>query len=168
MISDWTETRIMSGAVDVYLGLGSNQGNRRENIDSALSMLDSNEKIHVDKVSDIIETEPWGFAAEQNFLNCVARVQVEKTLTPEEMLDVCKGIERNLGREENIEFGPDGKRVYHSRPIDIDILLFGNERVHSGRLDIPHPLMGERDFVMIPLRQVETEELRVAFPELPL
>lgn len=63
----------MSGAVDVYLGLGSNQGNRRENIDSALSMLDSNEKIHVDKVSDIIETEPWGFAAEQNFLNCVAR-----------------------------------------------------------------------------------------------
>lgn len=158
----------MSGAVDVYLGLGSNQGNRRENIDSALSMLDSNEKIHVDKVSDIIETEPWGFAAEQNFLNCVARVQVEKTLTPEEMLDVCKDIEKDLGREESIEFGPDGKRVYHSRPIDIDILLFGKERVHSGRLDIPHPLMGERDFVMIPLRQVETEELRVAFPELAL
>ena len=154
MISDWTETRIMSGAVDVYLGLGSNQGNRRENIDSALTMLDSNEKIHVDKVSDIIETEPWGFAAEQNFLNCVARVQVEKTLTPEEMLDVCKCIERNLGREESIEFGPDGKRVYHSRPIDIDILLFGNERVHSRRLDIPHPLMGERDFVMIPLKEI--------------
>ena len=87
----------MSGAVDVYLGLGSNQGNRRENIDSALSMLDSNEKIHVDKVSDIIETEPWGFAAEQNFLNCVARVQVEKTLTPEELLDVCKGIANRRG-----------------------------------------------------------------------
>ena len=156
----------MSGAVDVYLGLGSNQGNRRENIDSALSMLDSNEKIHVDKVSDIIETEPWGFAAEQNFLNCVARVQVDKTLTPEEMLDVCKDIEKDLGREENIEFGPDGKRVYHSRPIDIDILIYGQERIDTERLTIPHKQMAERDFVMIPLRQIISEEIKSAFPEL--
>ncbi len=155
-----------SCAVDAYLGLGSNEGDRRQNIESALSMLERLDEIHLDMVSEIIETEPWGFSAEQNFLNCVARVTVGDGVSPYWLLDRCKGIETELGRREYIEFGPDGNRIYHSRPLDIDILLFGNIRIDSGRLVIPHPLMRDRDFVMIPLRQVATEAVISNFPDI--
>ena len=155
-----------SGAVEVYLGLGSNEGDRRRNIESALSMLDRLDGIHLDKVSEIIETEPWGFSAEQNFLNCVARVTAGDGISPYRLLDACKGIETELGRRENIEFGPDGNRIYHSRTIDIDILLFGDLRIGSGRLVIPHPQMKERDFVMIPLHQVATDAVISNFPDI--
>ena len=70
-----------------------------------------------------------------------------------------------MGRDEVIEFDSDGKRLYHSRSIDIDILLYGKQNIDNEILTIPHPLMVERDFVMIPLRQIVSEEEKEAFPE---
>lgn len=155
----------MPECVTVYLGLGSNEGDRECNLRSALSMLDSTPGVHVDMVSDILETEPWGFDAKQNFLNCVARVIVDSCVTPEMLLDLCKSIEGRLGRQEKVEFSRDGKRIYHSRPIDIDILLFGLIRICQDRLTVPHPLMAKRDFVMVPLRQVAGSDVIEAFPD---
>lgn len=151
--------------IDVYLGLGSNEGDREANIRLALSMLDDVDGVSVVKVSDLIETEPWGFNADVKFLNCAAEVFVNEQVTPLSFLKECKRIEKSMGRDEVVEFDTDGKRVYHSRPIDIDILLYGKQYIDNEVLTIPHPLMSERDFVMIPLRQIVSEEEKEAFPE---
>lgn len=151
--------------IDVYLGLGSNEGDRESNIRLALSMLDDVDGVSVVKVSDLIETEPWGFNADVKFLNCVAEIFVNEQVTPLSLLKECKRIEESMGRDEVIEFDDEGKRVYHSRPIDIDILLYGNQNIDNEILTIPHPLMAERDFVMIPLKQIVSDEEKVAFPE---
>ena len=150
---------------DVYLGLGSNEGDREANIRLALSMLDDVDGVSVGKVSDLIETEPWGFNADVKFLNCAAEVFVNEQVTPLSFLKECKRIEKSMGRDEVVEFDTDGKRVYHSRTIDIDILLYGKQNIDDEALTIPHPLMSERDFVMIPLRQIVSEEEKEAFPE---
>ena len=154
--------------MDVYLGLGSNEGDRRRNIDSAISMIAAHDGIRLEKVSDIIETEPWGFSAEQDFLNCVVKLNVDRSIAPLELLDICKSVEKSLGRVENIEYGTDGNRIYHSRQIDVDILLYGDLRVSGERLTLPHPLMAGRDFVMVPLRQVASEDVGKLFPEIKL
>lgn len=151
--------------IDVYLGLGSNEGDREANIRLALSMLDDVDGVSVVKVSDLIETEPWGFNADVKFLNCAAEVFVNEQVTPLSLLKECKRIEESMGRDEVVEFDTDGKRVYHSRPIDIDILLYGKQHIDNEVLTIPHPLMAERDFVMIPLRQIVSMEEKEAFPE---
>ena len=151
--------------IDVYLGLGSNEGDREANIRLALSMLDDVDGVSVVKVSDLIETEPWGFNADVKFLNCAAEVFVNEQVTPLSLLKECKRIEKSMGRDEIVEFDADGKRVYHSRPIDIDILLYGKQHIDNEILTIPHPFMSERDFVMIPLRQIVYEEEKEAFPE---
>ena len=151
--------------IDVYLGLGSNEGDRESNIRLALSMLDDVDGVSVVKVSDLIETEPWGFNADVKFLNCAAEVFVNEQVTPLSLLKECKRIEESMGRDEVIEFDDEGKRIYHSRPIDIDILLYGNQNIDNETLTIPHPLMAERDFVMIPLKQIVSDEEKVAFPE---
>ena len=151
--------------IDVYLGLGSNEGDREANIRLALSMLDDVDGVSVVKVSDLIETEPWGFNADVKFLNCAAEVFVNEQVTPLSLLKESKRIEESMGRDEVVEFDTDGKRVYHSRPIDIDILLYGKQHIDNEVLTIPHPLMSERDFVMIPLRQIVSEEEKKAFPE---
>lgn len=156
----------MPDCVTAYLGLGSNEGDRTANLKSALSMLDSVEGISVERVSDVIETRPWGFDAEMDFLNCAAKINLDTSVTPELLLQVCKDIERRLGRQEQMEFGSDGNRIYHSRTIDIDILLYGTERINRERLTVPHPLMTVRDFVMIPLRQIADEDVTAAFPEI--
>lgn len=151
--------------IDVYLGLGSNEGDREANIRLALSMLDDVDGVSVVKVSDLIETEPWGFNADVKFLNCAAEVIVNEQVAPLSFLKECKRIEKSMGRDEVVEFDTDGKRVYHSRTIDIDILLYGKQHIDNEVLTIPHPLMSERDFVMIPLRQIVSEEEKEAFPE---
>lgn len=151
--------------IDVYLGLGSNEGDRESNIRLALSMLDDVDGVSVVKVSDLIETEPWGFNADVKFLNCVAEVFVNEQVTPLLLLKECKRIEESMGRDEVIEFNDEGKRVYHSRPIDIDILLYSKQHIDNEVLTVPHPLMAERDFVMIPLRQIVSEDEKEAFPE---
>lgn len=146
--------------VDLYLSLGSNQGDRVMNIENALSLLNIELKTSYKAVSSLIETEPWGFDSPEKFLN--AAVHYELMLpagyNPEAeglmILEICKDIERRLGRTGTPEYDKDGNRIYHSRPIDIDILLFGDNKIDCPELTVPHKLMYERDFVMIPLNEI--------------
>ena len=147
--------------VDLYLSLGSNQGDRQHNIENALSLLNIELKTPYKAVSSFIETEPWGFESDDKFLN--AAVHYELSLTkgynPEAeglmILEICKSVEKRLGRTEGPEYDENGNRIYRSRPIDIDILLFGDNRIDCPELTIPHKLMWERDFVMIPLKEIK-------------
>ena len=131
---------------ELYLSLGSNLGDRAEMLRRAIMLI--GERIGaVQRVSSFIETEPWGFESEHPFLN--AAVMVLTTLSPIECLDATQQIERELGRKKKSKNG-----IYHDRPIDIDLLLYGDQTISTPRLTIPHPHMFERDFVMIPLREI--------------
>ena len=137
----------------VYLGLGSNLGDREANISRAIELI--NEKVGlVIRQSSLIETEPWGFESANKFLNGV--ILCETTLTPRRLLKTTQSIERALGRKRKSTdsrlLTPDS---YSDRPIDIDILLYDDLTVDEPDLKIPHPLMEERDFVMIPLKQIK-------------
>lgn len=129
----------------VYLGLGTNIGNRRGNLVKAAALL-------AERVGDILalsgfmETEPWGFDSENLFLN--AAIKMETPLTPDELLSATQAIEREMGREKK----SDG--TYHDRVIDIDILLYDNRVIEHPGLIVPHPLMQERLFVMAPLAEI--------------
>ena len=83
-----------------------------------------------------------------------------------EILDAVKDIERRLGRAGDPEYDASGRRIYHSRPIDIDILFFGTHVIDHPRLQVPHPLIAERDFVLVPLDEIANRRLRRAFPAL--
>ena len=149
--------------VELYLSLGSNQGNRAENIEKALSLLNIELKTPFKAVSSLIETEPWGFESEEWFLNAAVLYELilPKGYNPEAeglmILEICKDIEKRLGRIGEPEYDMEGRRIYRSRPIDIDILLFGDNRIDCPELTVPHKLMYERDFVMIPLREINNK-----------
>lgn len=134
----------------VYLSLGSNLGDRRANLAAAIAELDSRVCPH-SALSSVIETESWGFSG-SNFLNCAALYETD--ISPERLLEICKEIERGMGRRETLEFDGEGHRIYHDRIIDIDILLYGDRVVDTSDLKIPHPLMREREFVMRPLMEI--------------
>ena len=130
----------------IYLGLGTNLGDRQENLTRAIEALSL--ALGTCKAqSSFLETEPWGFESENGFLNCVVAFDTE--LTPTELLDTTERIERELGRTVK----STGSN-YHDRLIDIDILLYGNTVIESERLTIPHPLMHLRDFVLAPLAEI--------------
>ena len=146
--------------VKLYLSLGSNQGDRRRNLEDALSCLNIDLKIPYKAVSSFIETEPWGFESDEKFLNAVALYELD---LPENynaeaeglmILEICKDIERRMGRTGSPEYDEKGERIYRSRPIDIDILLLGDDRIDCEELTVPHKHMYERDFVMIPLKEI--------------
>ena len=129
----------------LFLGLGSNLGDRAENIRKAVLLIQ--ERVgEVVRQSSLIETEPWGFESDHCFLNGV--ILCETTLTPRQVLKATQKIERELGRKSKTTSS------YADRPIDIDILLYDDLTVNEPDLKIPHPLMHERDFVMIPLREI--------------
>ncbi len=146
--------------VDLYLSLGSNMGDREANIETAISLLNIELKTPYKAVSSLLETEPWGFESDQKFLNAAVHyeLRLRKGYNPEAeglmILEVCKAIERRLGRTEGPEYGEGGERIYHNRPIDIDILLFGDHKIDCPELTVPHKLMYERDFVMVPLKEI--------------
>ena len=146
--------------VDLYLSLGSNQGDRRQNMENALSLLNIELKVSYKAVSSFIETEPWGFDSNEKFLNAAVHyvLSFPKGYNPEAealmILAICKDIERRLGREGKPEYDQNGQRIYRSRPIDIDILLFGDNKIDCAELTVPHKLMYDRDFVMIPLKEI--------------
>ena len=146
--------------VDLYLSLGSNMGDRAANIENAVSLLNIELKTPYKAISSLLETEPWGFESEQKFLNAAVhyQLQLKEGYNPEAeglmILEICKDIERRLGREMSVEYNEAGERVYHNRPIDIDILLFGDHKIDCPELTVPHKLMHERDFVMIPLKEI--------------
>ena len=146
--------------VDLYLSLGSNQGDRERNIENAVSLLNIELKTPYKSISSLLETEPWGFESDEKFLNAVAlyELNLPENYNPEAeglmILEICKDIERRLGRTGEPEYDEKGERIYRSRPIDIDILLFGDNRIDCEELTVPHKLMYERDFVMIPLKEI--------------
>ena len=146
--------------VELYLGLGTNQGDRELNIEHAVAMLNVELKTPYKAISSLIETEPWGFDSHQKFLNAVVLYELDlpKGYNPEAeglmILEICKDIERRMGRIGEPQYDERGERIYTDRPIDIDILLFGDERIDCPELTVPHRLMNERDFVMIPLKEV--------------
>lgn len=137
----------------VYLSLGSNLGDKEANIVQAIVKI--NEKIGaVVRQSSLLITEPWGFESDNAFVNCA--VCCKTTLTPRRLLNATQRIEREMGRTRKSLVIKDGTpRVeYHDRIIDIDILLYDDVTIDTPTLKIPHPLMQERDFVMIPLMEI--------------
>lgn len=157
--------------MELYLSLGSDTGDRRKCLEEALNALDEAFGVEGKEVSDVIETEPWGFESDTEFLNLCVRYEVdvprgtsqeEKAM---EILDILHGIEERLGREKHeARYDSQGKRIYSSRTIDIDIVFFGDLVMDTARLTIPHPHAAERDFVMVPLRQIATHRLKGSFP----
>lgn len=135
----------------VYLGLGTNIGNKKENLTRAIEKL-SLALGECKALSSFIETEPWGFNSCNSFLNCVAAF--DTGLSPLELLDTTERIERELGRTAKSSNGN-----YHDRVIDIDILLYGNTIIKSERLTIPHPLMQQRRFVLEPLAEIASDTI---------
>ena len=130
----------------LYLSLGTNLGDRRSNLDTALELI-AQRIGTVQAKSEILETKPWGFESPNSFLNMA--VQVKTDLGPKQALLITQGIEKEMGRtQKSVE------RNYHDRPIDIDILLFDDVVLNTGDLTIPHPLMHERMFVMQPLAEI--------------
>ena len=131
---------------EVYLGLGSNLGDRHALMEKAITLI--GERIgKVVRQSSFIETEPWGFESDNRFLNAVIIVETEHT--PREVLTLTQQIEREMGRTRK-----SGSAGYADRPMDIDILIYDDLKINEPDLKIPHPLMHEREFVMIPLREV--------------
>lgn len=129
----------------VYLGLGTNIGNKRKNMVTAAALL-AERAGDVLSLSSFYETEPWGFDSENTFLNAV--LELETSCSPMELLHLTQQIEQEMGRTQK----SDGS--YHDRIIDIDILLYGNEIIHTEELVVPHPLMQQRLFVMQPLAEI--------------
>jgi len=156
--------------VNVYLGLGSNLGNRELNLLKAMNLMDEAFGTHPERISRIIETPAWGFDG-QPFLNMCVLYRLPRTGTPEEhatgILRQVKEVEKALGR--NLDeplFDAGGNRIYHDRIIDIDILCYGAFTICTENLIIPHPLIAERDFARKPLLEISKPEIREAFPEL--
>ena len=130
----------------VYFSLGSNLGNKRENLNKAIKLMEEQIGVLV-RQSAFLATEPWGFQSDNSFVNAAICMKTE--LDPFEVLERTQKIEREIGRTVKSTNGE-----YHDRIIDIDILLYDNQKINTPRLTIPHPLMEQRDFVMIPLREI--------------
>ena len=141
----------------VYLGLGSNLGQKEENIRRAIALIGEQIGI-VERQSALYHSEPWGFESDNRFVNAV--VCVSTTLSPHRLLRATQRIERQLGKtaqhatERQSSLFTLHSSLYKDRPIDIDILLYDDLHIDTPTLKIPHPLMQERDFVMVPLREV--------------
>lgn len=131
----------------VYLSIGTNLGNRVANVEHALDLINGQVGRIVRRSSNFI-SEPWGFVSENTFLNIAVAVETE--LQPLELLAATQRIERIMGRTHKSVNGH-----YADRIIDIDILLYGNEKINLPELQIPHPHIEERDFVRIPLQEIK-------------
>jgi 2-amino-4-hydroxy-6-hydroxymethyldihydropteridine diphosphokinase len=128
-----------------YIALGSNLGDRRAHLEAAAAALGAAPGIRLIAVSPLVETEPVGGPpGQERFLNAAARIETD--LAPEALLDVLKGIERRLGRRQGPRWGP--------REIDLDLLLYGDRRIQTDRLTVPHPQLRERRFVLEPLAAI--------------
>ncbi|AEV34645.1 2-amino-4-hydroxy-6-hydroxymethyldihydropteridine pyrophosphokinase [Pseudovibrio sp. FO-BEG1] len=132
------------------LGLGSNLGDTKANIDGAVAALNAVEGISVLKKSSDYRTPPWGPVPQDDYRNCC--ITVETVLSPRDLLNAGLDIEKQLGRVRDVRWGP--------RTIDIDLLIYDHASVEEEGLQVPHPRMGERAFVLIPLTEI--------WPEAPL
>ncbi|MFL5731995.1 MAG: 2-amino-4-hydroxy-6-hydroxymethyldihydropteridine diphosphokinase [Chloroflexia bacterium] len=130
--------------VRVYLGLGSNMRDRWGHLRAGVEAVGRLAGTRVVRESPVYESEPWGPVDQPNYLNMVVEVATE--LEPEELLGLCKEIEKVEGRVPGVRWG--------QRPLDIDILLYGDRRIETGTLTVPHPRMWERAFVLRPLADI--------------
>jgi dihydroneopterin aldolase / 2-amino-4-hydroxy-6-hydroxymethyldihydropteridine diphosphokinase len=128
----------------VFLGLGSNVGNRKQYINQAVIETSLIKGFKFIAISSLYETGPWGLKSQRNFLNCV--LIGSSSLKPLELLNNLLKIEKRLGRKKRVKWGP--------REIDIDILFYGNKINKRGKPAVPHPLICERNFVLIPLNEL--------------
>lgn len=133
----------------IILSLGSNLGNRAHNLQQALQLL-AVSGLQIVEHSSIYETEPVGFTQQPRFLNMVAVVKTD--LPPLALLDICLAVEQQMGRTRTLRWGP--------RTIDIDIIVYDDVKLDSPRLSLPHPRCMQREFVLIPLREI--------VPDIPL
>lgn len=130
-----------------YIGLGSNLGDKEANIKKALEVLGENPGVQVKKVASFYKTAPLYVTKQDWFLNTVA--EIETSLNPRELLTFLKDTEKKLDRTPTVRWGP--------RTIDLDLLLFGSDKIKSPDLVVPHPRMTERAFVMVPLAEIEPQ-----------
>ncbi len=126
------------------IGIGTNIGDRAENIRTSVEALDLLPDVKVLRCASIYETDPWGYTEQQSFYNTV--VEVETNRTPEMLLGACLGIEAGMGRVRELKNGP--------RVIDLDLLVVENYNNDSSHITVPHRLIGERDFVLVPLKEL--------------
>lgn len=131
--------------IDAWIGLGANLGDRAAALEAALERLRHTEQTSVGAVSRFYVTPPWGDTEQPEFLNAVARLRT--TLEPQRLLAGLQGIETELGRVR-------GDRRWGPRVIDLDLLLYGERRIHRPDLEVPHPRIGQRAFVLVPLAEI--------------
>lgn len=126
------------------LTVGTNLGDKMQNIENAVNALNNIPYTDVVKISSIYETEPVGYARQDNFLNAI--MLVESQFEPHEMLGICLGIESGLGRVRGIKFGP--------RVLDLDVIFAENQKINTHNLTVPHPRYHERRFVLEPMLEI--------------
>ncbi len=127
-----------------YLSLGSNIGDRKAYLRAAIRLLGKHKDIEIGKISFVYETEPEGYIKQRKFYNLV--LELETSLAPKDLLKICNFIEGLLKRERDIKWGP--------RTIDLDILIYNGDKIDEEGLKIPHPLLCERNFVLVPLLEI--------------
>ncbi|MEK7397821.1 MAG: 2-amino-4-hydroxy-6-hydroxymethyldihydropteridine diphosphokinase [Candidatus Poribacteria bacterium] len=130
-----------------YIGLGSNIGDKSDNIKRALEILDQFDGLKIVKISSFYETEPVGYEDQDWFVNAVAKI--DTVLSPEQLLIVFKKVEKLIGRKDRIRWGP--------REIDLDLLFYDQMLIDIPNLIVPHPRLHERAFVLVPLAEIASD-----------
>ena len=131
--------------IRVFLGIGTNLGDRERNLEEARAVL--SQKLEILKESSLYQTAPWGYLDQPSFLNQVIEAQTD--LSSLNLLGFLKDTEKLLGRQANFRYGP--------RLIDLDILFFGNRIIQTPRLQVPHPRLTQRAFVLVPLAEIASD-----------
>ncbi len=131
--------------IRVFLGMGTNLGDRECNLQDAITAL--SQRMEILKESSVYQTAPWGYLDQPAFLNQVIEAQTD--LSPLNLLVFLKDTEKQLGRQANFRYGP--------RLIDLDILFYGNRIIQTPRLQVPHPRLTQRAFVLVPLAEIAPE-----------
>lgn len=141
---DYAAVQIERGWHEAYLSIGSNIGNKEENLHRAIELINSYKAIEVEKVSSFLVTEPWGYLDQEKFVN--AALKLKTILSPQELMKVLLDIEQEMKRERIIKWGP--------RIIDLDIIFYDNLVLEDELVTVPHPRMEEREFVLKPLSEI--------------
>lgn len=141
---DTVAVKICRGWHTAFLALGSNMGDREGYLNMAVEALKKLPQIQVQKVSSMISTEPYGYTEQDPFLNGACMIRT--TFSPEELLDVCQSIEAEAQRVRKIHWGP--------RTLDVDVLFYDQQIICTERLNVPHPDMANRDFVLKPMAEI--------------
>lgn len=141
---DYAAVQIERGWHEAYLSIGSNIGNKEENLHRAIELINSYKEIEVEKVSSFLVTEPWGYLDQEKFVN--AALKLKTIISPQELMKVLLDIEQEMKRERIIKWGP--------RIIDLDIIFYDNLVLEDELVTVPHPRMEEREFVLKPLSEI--------------